>query len=217
MTGYDTGRLRRRSIRLKAFDYTRAGLYFVTICIQDRARLLGQVMGDEMCLSDAGRMVQAVWDELPDVYPGVAVDEFVVMPNHVHGIIELVERDSDAEQIAPGRGDRGRPQGAAPTGESGLSSPSVGAGPCACPGTADQTILSLPDVVHRFKSLTTKRYADGVRQSGWTPFNGRLWQRNYYEHIVRNDVSLERLRSYILANPSQWPFDEENPARSFDG
>ena len=214
---YDPDRHHRRSIRLKEYDYAQAGLYFVTICTQDRARLFGQIVDDEMCLSDAGRMVQAVWEEMAHVYPGVAVDEYVVMPNHVHGIIELVGCDPDAEHNAPGGGGRGRPRGAAPTGESGSSSSSVGAGPCACPVTTGQTTLSLPGVVHRFKTLTTKRYADGVRQSGWHPFNGRLWQRNYYEHIVRNDASLERLRDYILANPSRWPFDQENPTRSFGG
>lgn len=214
---YDPDRHHRRSIRLKGYDYAEPGAYFVTICVQDRVCLFGEVVDGETCLNDAGRMVQAVWNELPVFYAGVDVDEFVVMPNHVHGIVELVGYDPDAGHIAPGGGGRGRPRGAAPTGESGSSSPSVGAGPCACPGTTTHTVLSLPDVVHRFKTLTTKRYADGVRQAGWPPFNGRLWQRNYYEHVVRNDASLERLRNYIFANPSQWPFDQENPTRSSGG
>ena len=72
--------------------------------------------------------------------------------------------------------------------------------------------MSVPDVVHRFKTLTTKRYADGVKRSGWMPFAGRLWQRNYYEHIVRNEESLNRIRDYILNNPARWSFDRENPA-----
>jgi REP element-mobilizing transposase RayT len=69
----------------------------------------------------------------------------------------------------------------------------------------------LPDVVHRFKTLTTKRYADGVKQSGWTPFSGRVWQRNYYEHIIRNEESLNRIRQYILDNPAKWAMDRNNP------
>jgi hypothetical protein len=72
--------------------------------------------------------------------------------------------------------------------------------------------LSAPDVVHRFKTLTTKRYADGVKQSGWPTFSGRLWQRNYYEHIIRNDESLNRIREYIVNNPAQWALDRENSA-----
>jgi putative transposase len=92
----------------------------------------------------------------------------------------------------------------------------VGAGPRACPEKGQPQgvapTLSLPDVVHRFKTLTTKRYADGVKQSGWSPFVGRLWQRNYYEHIVRDEESLGRIIQYILDNPARWEFDRENPA-----
>ena len=89
--GYDSRRHHRRSIRLQGYDYTQAGAYFVTVCVQDRECLLGQIVGEEMQLSEAGQMVQSVWDELPDHYPGVDVDEFVVMPNHIHGIILLTD------------------------------------------------------------------------------------------------------------------------------
>jgi hypothetical protein len=75
------------------------------------------------------------------------------------------------------------------------------------------TRLSLADVVHRFKTMTTKRYADGVKQSGWSPFRGRLWQRNYYEHIIRDESAFNRLRRYIDENPLRWASDEENPRR----
>lgn len=80
---------RRRSIRLKGYDYSCAGAYFVTVCVQDRACLLGDVSGIEMVTNPAGEMVRTVWEELPSSYPGVDIDEFVVMPNHVHGIIVL--------------------------------------------------------------------------------------------------------------------------------
>jgi hypothetical protein len=73
--------------------------------------------------------------------------------------------------------------------------------------------LGLPDVVHRFKTMTTKRYADGVKRLGWEPFRGRLWQRNYYEHIIRNEESFNRIREYILTNPMRWALDRENPHR----
>jgi putative transposase len=73
--------------------------------------------------------------------------------------------------------------------------------------------MGLPDVVHRFKTMTTKRYADGVKRLGWEPFRGRLWQRNYYEHIIRNEESLNRIREYILTNPMRWALDRENPHR----
>ena len=82
--------------------------------------------------------------------------------------------------------------------------------------------MSLPDVVHRFKTLTTRRYADGVKQHGWQPFPGRVWQRNYYEHVIRGERELNRIREYIANNPVQWALDRENPtspvaAQSFGG
>jgi putative transposase len=189
----------RRSIRLKGYDYRQAGAYFVTICTQDRAFLFGQVVHDEMQLNDAGKMVYDVWNDLPAFYPGVQTDAFIVMPNHIHGIIILVGADP---RVCPAQ-------------------PSVGVGPRACPGQPQELgqpqgvapTLGLPDVVHRFKTMTTKRYADGVKRLGWEPFRGRLWQRNYYEHIIRNEESLNRIREYVLTNPMRWALDRENPHR----
>ena len=71
--------------------------------------------------------------------------------------------------------------------------------------------MSLPDVVHRFKTMTTKRYVDGVKQMNWQPFDGKLWQRNYYEHVIRNEDELNSIREYIINNPLQWEMDQENP------
>ena len=110
----------------------------------------------------------------------------------------------------------GQPQGVVPAGDA-----DVGAGLRACPGQPQEMgqpqgvapTLGLPDVVHRFKTMTTKRYADGVKRLGWEPFRGRLWQRNYYEHIIRNEESLNRIREYILTNPMRWELDRENPHR----
>jgi putative transposase len=183
----------RRSIRLKNYDYRQAGAYFVTIVAQNRNSLFGYVVDGTMQLNTAGQMVQSVWDALPTKYPHVEIDFSMVMPNHFHGVIVL-----------------------------------VGAGPCACPEfrrqplgvaptdnsanrTAMARTLSLPDVVHRFKTLTTQRYVLGVKDQGWPRFNRRLWQRNYFEHVIRSEDSLKRIRDYILKNPTQWEFDRENP------
>jgi REP element-mobilizing transposase RayT len=213
----------RRSIRLKGYDYRQAGAYFVTICTQDRAFLFGQVVHDEMQLNDAGKMVYDVWNDLPAFYPGVQTDAFIVMPNHIHGIIILVGADPRAcpdsgPRVCPNADPRVCP-----------AQPSVGvdpracpdSGPRACPGQPQELgqpqgvgpMLGLPDVVHRFKTMTTKRYADGVKRLGWEPFRGRLWQRNYYEHIIRNEKSLNRIREYILTNPMRWELDRKNPHR----
>jgi REP-associated tyrosine transposase len=173
----------RRSIRLKGYNYTQPGAYFVTICTKNRACLFGEAVDGKMLLNDAGRMVQTVWDEMPVHYVGVAIDTFVVMPNHIHGIVVLVG-------AAPcGRPPLGQAQGPAPT---------IG--------------ISLPDVMHRFKTMTTKQYANGVKCSGWLSFPGQLWQRNYYEHIIRDEKSLNHIRQYIADNPAQWALDRENPA-----
>jgi REP element-mobilizing transposase RayT len=193
---------RRRSIRLKGFDYSSEGAYFVTLSVRGRQCLFGDVADGEMKLNDAGRMVLSIWSELPRYGSSIAVDEFVMMPNHVHGIVFLNNVGAgpracpDSGTPTPTRRTNrshksGRPQGGAPT-------------------------ISLPDLVHRFKSLTTNRYRRGVIQSHWLPFAGKLWQRNYYEHIIRNENELTHVRQYIRDNPSNWETDEENPNRRSD-
>jgi putative transposase len=205
----------RRSIRLKGCDYRQAGAYFVTIGTQDRAFLFGQVLHGEMRLNEPGKMVCDVWNDLPAFYLGVQTDAFIVMPNHIHGIIILVGADPRVCPAQPsvGVGPRAYPD----------SGPRAcpDSGPRAYPGQPQEMgqpqrvapTLGLPDVVHRFKTVTTKRYADGVKRLGWEPFRGRLWQRNYYEHIIRNEESLNRIREYILTNPMRWALDRENPHR----
>ena len=174
---YDPDRHRRRSLRLKRYDYTQAGAYFVTIVVRGKLPLFGVVADGKMQLNAAGEMVQQIWDEMSNRFPSIVMDTFIAMPNHIHGIIIV-------------------------------GAPLVGARPF-----NDETItkVQLGDVVGAFKSLTTVEYTRSVRSGGWTPFHGRLWQRNFYEHIVRTDESLERIRQYILDNPVQWAFDRENP------
>lgn len=197
----------RRSIRLSGYDYGQAGAYFVTICAQDRANRFGVIADGTMRMNDAGRMVHDAWDGLPSHYPGVDVDAFVVMPDHVHGIIILTDDESvgagpracpcvvrdgnDGQPQDDGQPrDDGQPQGVAPTGA---------------------RRLTLPDAVHRFKSFTTARYRAGVRDHGWPAFDRRLWQRNYHEHIVRTDAELDRIRQYIVNNPAFVHSDREWP------
>ena len=203
----------RRSIRLKGYDYSRPGAYFVTICTQGRLCLFGDVVDGNVVLNESGRMVQTVWNEIPHHYPYVDIDAFVVMPNHIHGIVVIVGAGPCAcpgPRACPGTG---QPQGVPGTGQP-QGVPGTGQ-PQGVPGTGQPQgvapTLSLPDVVHRFKTLTTKRYADGVKQRGWPPFPGRLWQRNYYEHIIRDENELNRIRQYITNNPLRWALDRENP------
>jgi REP element-mobilizing transposase RayT len=195
--------------------------------------VLGEITDGVMEVSPAGAMVQTVREELPCAYPGVEIDAFVVMPNHVHDIVYLLPDESERIRISgedDGNGGQGQALGPAPTrigaaGEAVLGGDGVGATPCGCPcpqkpapygsdlANDDAPRLSLPDVVHRFKSLTTARYRAGVRNLGWEPFPGRFWQRNYYETVIRNQDDLDRYRRYIDENPIRWPSDRHNPAK----
>jgi REP element-mobilizing transposase RayT len=146
----------RRSIRLRDFDYATCGAYFVTVCVQGRECLFGEVVDGVMLENDAGRMVGRWWKELANKYGAVEFDRFVVMPDHFHGIIFLT-------------------------------------------------------IIQWFKTMTTNEYIKNVSQSRWPPFPGRLWQRNYFERVIRNEAELDKFRDYILTNSARWVEDEENP------
>lgn len=170
----------RRSIRLKGHDYSQPGAYFVTVCTQDRACLFGEVTDGEMRLNPAGQLVESGWCAIPDHFPLARLDSFVVMPNHVHGIIVL--SNVRATHASPPRHPvlPGRPRGP--------QRHSIGA------------------IVGSFKSAVTKN----INASRGTP-GAPVWQRNYYEHVVRDEGSLNRIRQYILDNPAQWAMDRDNP------
>ncbi|MDP9471385.1 MAG: transposase [Chloroflexota bacterium] len=170
-----------RSIRLRDFDYASAGAFFVTLCTQDRLCLFGHIEGGEILLSLFGRVVEEEWLRTPQVRPSVDLDAFVVMPNHVHGIIVLNDREQSGDGVAAIRAIRR----IAPTG-----SP---------PG-------SIGAIVGQIKTVTTKR-VNALRGTSGSP----VWQRNYYEHVIRDDRDLARIRAYIAANPARWQEDGENP------
>jgi len=173
---YDPDKHQRRSIRLQGYDYTQAGVYFVTICTQSCACLFGEAADGEMRLNDAGQMVEQWWGKLNNKFPGLETDEYVVMPNHFHGIIIIVGADLRV-----------------------------------CPNPGAHTGAPLPQIVQWLKTMTTNEYIRRVKSDEWHPFSGKLWQRNYFDHIIRNEESLNRIREYIMNNPAQWEFDRENP------
>jgi putative transposase len=140
------------------YDYTRDGAYFITICVNHRLPLLGRLDGAVLCSSSAGAVAAQVWAALPASIEHVHIDCFLVMPDHVHGIL-FIANEGGSRQI------------------------------------------SLPDVMQEFKSRTTVAYVQGVRQQGWPRFDGTLWQRSYYDHVVRDDADLARVRTYIEENP----------------
>jgi putative transposase len=192
----------RRSIRLSGYDYASAGAYFVTIVAQGRACVFGQVVGGEMQRNALGHLIDCAWHDIPHHHSNVVLDAFIVMPNHIHGIILLTD-PVGATPASPTRSDTRLPTTRGP------NSGSVGA------------------IIGSFKASTTRRanilrQGDGgagdagVAPTGLVLPEGRRWQRNYYEHIVRTDDALDRIRNYINANPQRWFQDRENPDRLGD-
>jgi len=198
---------KRKHLRLPEYDYAQEGAYFVTVCTQDKKCLFGDVVDTAMVLNDAGEMVKSVWDAIPEQYPGIETDEFVVMPNHFHGIIIIADSSVGATP-------RGCPDIMTPHDEERQrlrQAPEDGQARGPAPTRNHEHGLSLPDVVHRFKTLTTNGYIRGVKQHDWKPFNGKLWQRNYFERVIRNERELHEMRTYITNNPLKWALDHENP------
>jgi len=172
---YNQAKHNRRSIRLKGYDYSQTGAYFVTICTKGRACLFGEIAGGKMVLNDAGRIAADEWTKTALIRDEIQLDEWVVMPNHFHGIVWIRQTDGTGDTVR--RGDRP----VAPTGPRPRSLGALMAG---------------------FKSAVTKR-VNKLRQ---TP-GEKLWQRNYWEHIIRNDDELNRIRQYIIDNPAKWEMD----------
>ena len=181
---------RRRSIRLKGYDYTQPGAYFVTICTWNRTCLFGNVVGGTMVLNAMGEIVWDEWFRSAQIRAEIElhVNEFGVMPNHVHGIIWIVSGID---------GTHGRWVGA------------HGRAPLHTGRQLRRPPRSLGAFIAGFKSAVTKR----INELRGTP-GAPVWQRNYYEHVIRDDASLYRIREYIATNPLRWHLDRENPHRT---
>lgn len=186
---------RRRSTRLRGYDYSLRGAYFVTICSVNRVCLFGEIVNGEIRLHQAGLTVQECWEEIPAHFPDVELDAFVVMPNHVHGIIV----------VSAGKGSACRDRSMASISTT-CRGPKV---TCRAPMAerfGRPVPGSVPTVIRSFKSAATKRTNQMRRCPG-----ARLWQRNYWEHIIRNETELSRLREYVLTNPMRWELDRLHP------
>ncbi len=182
----------RRSLRLQDYDYAHAGAYFVTLCTQDRRCLLGSIGGEQHVLTDVGRMISETWAGLGDRFP-LDIDAFVVMPNHLHGIVVL--HGEERRATIPERARR-EP---APT-----SSDIVRRSERA----RQEPAPTLSEIVRRFKTFTANRARQMIILR-----RGGLWQRNYYEHIIRSEEELNKLRAYTMTNALRWHLDQENPHR----
>ena len=186
-------RYNRRSIRLRGYDYTRDGAYFVTICTEDRAHVFGRVVDGEMHSNAYGREVANCWLWLAEQYPYVRLDEWIVMPDHIHGIVVITD-GMNSDEPCRGGSRTAHIRTASPAGF--VDGPNVGTdGSEFVPARRKP----LGRLVAAFKTVSTRRVNDLRSTSGV-----RLWQRNYYERVIRNDQALQATRRYIVNNPSQY-------------
>jgi len=170
----------RRSIRLHGYDYSQPGSYFITVCTLDKAPLLGEIAEGEMVLNAIGKIVEKCWLAIPDHFANIELDKFVVMPNHIHGIISIYPLNNDINNT-------------------------VGVQNFEPLQNKYQHIIpkSVGSIIRAFKIGVTK----------WVHKNTNMhnvWQRNYYEHIIRDEPELNRIRRYIINNPPKWEFDRKN-------
>ncbi len=173
------------SIRLKGYNYSTAGAYFVTVCTKNHRHHFGNIIDNKIELAEIGKIVNQFWTEIPHHFSNVLLDEYTTMPNHLHGIIFITDKC---------RGE--------------VSSPSMLPRPVT---KGRETLplqqrMTLGNVIGYFKYQSTKCVNKTCKSSGIT-----IWQRNYYEHIIRNEKELNLIREYIINNPLQWQFDRENP------
>ena len=242
----------RRSIRLKGYDYSQLGSYFITIVTQNRAILFGKIIDDEMVLNDAGKMIKKWYREIENKFSDIKCDEFICMPNHVHFILMNVgyefpisafvgadlcvcpcegehtgsplRKSGECNQGEWNQGEHvGSPlrksgewnQGehtGSPLHESGewnqgehVGSPLRESGEW---NQGEHTGSPLQRIIQWFKTMTTNDYIKNVKKNNWIPFDKKFWQRNYYEHIIRNEKDLNKIREYSICNPANWKTDE---------
>ena len=210
----------RRSIRLKGYDYSQAGLYFVTICVQKRKCLFGKIVETdlrvcpEMILNDAGKMVEKWYYVLEQKFPDIKCHQMMIMPNHFHCIIENVGATGADLRVRPITNDPDKHINNHPDihinnhPDIYINNDSNKYINNDSNKTEGEHIGSpLYRVVQWFKTMTTNEYIRGVKNLGWQPFDGKLWQRNYYEHIIRNEKSYHNITNYIINNPAKWAED----------
>ncbi len=175
----------RHSLRLKDFDYSQVGAYFVTICTKNHQCLFGKIQQGMMELNASGRVAAAQWQLLSNRFTGIELGEWIVMPNHVHGIL-IITGEGEASQNRSSTLHDSIIKDASPLRPSGTRPGSVGA------------------IIQNYKSITSRKVATQIEQ-----LKGSVWQRNYYEHVIRNERELRAISDYILANPQNWEKDTE--------
>jgi putative transposase len=188
----------RRSVRWKRYDYTSAGFYYVTLCAEGRQCIFGEIRDGAVVLNEVGHLVRSCWEEIPAHFSRVELDAWILMPNHLHGLLRLHPKDVGAQHAAPSVAPDPPPRFV----NSGAFRPRL------APPRVKVEPSSLSAIVRSFKSASSLAVNRMRELAGVS-----IWQRNLHEHVVRDNVELERIRSYIKDNPSRWDEDLENPER----
>ncbi|MBI1306845.1 MAG: transposase [Bacteroidetes bacterium] len=177
----------RKSIRLKGYDYAQAGLYFITICTQNRACLFGEIINGEMRLTTYGEIALAEWKKTEEIRENCCIHESIIMPDHIHGIIEITHKRGEEQEIGK------------------FQSPSQTIG-AIIRGFKIASIKKIKELIQK------EEKSKGELQFALTELikslDFKIWQRNYYEHIIRDEQSLQRIRQYIINNPQNWNGDQ---------
>ncbi len=187
MNNYNPTIHHRRSIRLKGYDYSQAGLYFITICCQDRVCRLGKIENGVMICNELGEIAYREWMKTAELRPQIELDAFMVMPNHIHGILKINEMDMDTLHSRNNTGDN--------TGDN------MGDNMGECNSPLRSPSNTIGAIIRGYKSSVTKQF-------GLMGFDEKLWQRNYYEHIIRDEQSYQIISEYIINNPKKWADDK---------
>ncbi|NES72383.1 MAG: hypothetical protein F6K24_47905 [Okeania sp. SIO2D1] len=183
---YDPNKHHRRSLRLRGYDYSQAGAYFLTICTYNRQTLFGEIIDGKMQLNQLGEVVVEEWERSAQIRQEIELDYSVIMPNHLHGIV-IINNVGANERVG------------------------VNTIEGECHSPLRMKSRSISSLITGFKSVVTRRI-NRIRYHGeqlTTP--APVWQRNYYEHIIRNETSLNQLRQYIVENPLKWEIDQLHP------
>ena len=174
---YNAKEHKRRSIRLKGYNYSQQGMYFVIVCNHNHLCLFGHIAEEKILLNDAGKFANKCWLEIPEHFPHSTLDEFIVMPNHIHGIIIIEDVNVGANNYSPLQINQFR-----------------------------SPFRTIGSIIRGFKIGVTKWFRANTNVNN-------VWQCNYYEHVIRNENKLNKIREYIQNNPLKWHLDRENPER----
>ena len=200
----------RRSIRLRGYDYSQAGAYFITICCSDRICRFGNIIENEMTINEFGQIAYNEWIKLTERFANFELDVFQIMPNHLHGIIVL--SNNVGAGFTPTQNvenEIGQPQGIVPNKNDGNNRTDIAADI----RTGASPAPTISNIVGAYKSLVANDcldiYKSNCVRAGLAPAHfGKLWQRNYYEHIIRNEQSYQTISNYIINNPAKWNNDK---------